>query len=78
MKAHRKDAGAHDEAGLIAGFLGAALLTIPLIIRLGYGDGTTWDWIFLVLGVMVAGYWIMLAFQGRNVRRRERADLERE
>ncbi|MUK00587.1 hypothetical protein GM708_00765 [Vibrio cholerae] len=77
MKVQRNDEVLHNDGRLIAGFLGAVLLTIPIIIRLAYGDGTTWDWFFLVVGAGLATYWIVLAFRGRRIRRRERADLER-
>ena len=62
----------HRDGALIAGFLGAVLLTIPIMIRLAYGDGTGWDWVFLLLGVGLAMYWILLALRGRRVRRDER------
>jgi Na+-driven multidrug efflux pump len=77
MKDKRNNEVLHNDGRLIAGFLGTVLLTIPIVIRLAYGDGTTWDWFFLVLGAGLATYWIVLAFRGRRIRRQEVADLER-
>ncbi|WP_247827234.1 hypothetical protein [Arthrobacter antioxidans] len=65
----------HGDGRLIAGCLGAVLLTIPIIIRLAYGDGNAWDWMFLVIGVGLAAYWVVLALRGRRARRHERVDL---
>ena len=69
----RNDEVMHRDGVLIAGFLGAVLLTIPIVIRLAYGNGTGWDWVFLLLGVGLAVYWVLLALRGRRVRRNERA-----
>ncbi len=77
MKDKRNDELPQNDGRLIAGFLGAVLLTIPIIIRLAYGDGTTWDWIFLVVGAALATYWIVLAFRGRRIRQEELANLKR-
>lgn len=77
MKSKRNDDVVHNDGRLIAGFLGAVLLTIPIIIRLAYGDGTSWDWFFIVVGAGLATYWIVLAFRGRRIRHQELADLKR-
>jgi hypothetical protein len=67
----------HSDALQIMGFLGAVLLTIPIIVRLADGAGNGLDWVFLVVGIGLAGYWVLLALRGRRARRAELDDLRR-
>ncbi|MPY11039.1 hypothetical protein [Arthrobacter bussei] len=60
---------------MIAGF--AVLLTIPIIVRLADGAGNGLDWVFLVMGIGLAGYWVLLALRGRRARRAELDELRR-
>lgn len=68
----------HNDGAQIAGFLGAVVLTLPIIIRLAAGDGRAWDWIFLAIGLCLTTYWVVLAFRGRRIRQRERWNLKDE
>lgn len=65
----------HNDGQLIAGFLGAVLLSIPIIIRLAYGNGDAWDWVFLVLAAGLATYWVVLGLRGRKPRRQKPSAL---
>jgi hypothetical protein len=65
----------HGDGPLVAGFLGAVLLSIPIIIRLAYGNGNAWDWVFLVIAAGLAIYWIMLALRGRKRQARKLSAL---
>lgn len=74
MKDTRNDETLHNDGALIAGFLGAVLLTLPIIVRLANGEGSAWDWVFLLVGVVLATYWVVLAFRGRRIRQQERGN----
>lgn len=67
----------HSDGTQIMGFLGAVLLTIPIISRLAGGVGNGLDWVFLLVGLGLAGYWILLALRGRRARRADLDDLRR-
>ncbi|WDF34649.1 hypothetical protein PTW37_07075 [Arthrobacter agilis] len=71
------DAGPHSDAAQIMGFLGAVLLTIPIVIRLANGEGDVLDGVFLALGIGLACYWVVLALRGRRARRAEIDGLRR-
>ncbi|MFC3299010.1 hypothetical protein FJV46_12255 [Arthrobacter agilis] len=72
-----RDDRLHSDGAQIIGFLGAVLLTIPIVIRLAEGGGNGFDWVFLAVGIGLAGYWVVLALRGRQVRRAELAELRR-